>query len=93
MAVNPEKLKVASPYFDIGLGEFGKTRFTPGSEWKQFVTFVTIPADNELPPKTNVILQMPGAGVGWFDMLQAFEAVDIKLSINPALREPWEDLR
>jgi hypothetical protein len=76
--------------FEISLGEFGTRRFTLGSEWQQFVTFVTIPYYNDLPPRTNIILQMPSAGTGWFDMLQVFEGVDIKRSINPLLRPSWE---
>jgi hypothetical protein len=82
--------KIAPPYFEIGLGEFGKTRFIPGNEWQQYVTSVTIPIDNVLPARTNLILQMPGAGVGWFDMLQVFEATDIKRSINPELQFDWK---
>ncbi|HUV01044.1 MAG TPA: carbohydrate binding domain-containing protein [Bacteroidales bacterium] len=84
--------KSGAQYFEIGLGEFGKTRFVPGKEWQQFVTFITIPGNSELPPKTNVILQMQGAGVAWFDMVQVFEAVDLQRSVNPALKFPWEEL-
>jgi hypothetical protein len=72
-------------YFEISLGEFGSTSFTLEKEWKEFVTFVTIPFNNELPPKMNLILQMPSAGVGWFDMVQVMECIDIKQSINPDL--------
>ena len=89
--VNKGIQKLKSQYFEIGLGEFGNKQFIPGNEWQQFVSFVTIPVDNELPPRTNVILQMPGAGVAWFDMLQVFEAVDIKRSINPEFRVPWDN--
>jgi hypothetical protein len=79
-------------YFEISVGEFGTSRFIPGNEWQQFVTSVTIPYFNDLPPKTNIILQMPSAGVAWFDLLQVMEGVDIKQCINPELRGPWEDI-
>jgi len=78
-------------YFEISLGESGKTRFIPGDGWKQFITSVTIPVDEELPPRMNVVLSMPGSGVAWFDMLQVFEAVDLKKSVNPELRLDFED--
>ena len=50
------------------------------------MTGITIPVRTDLPPKANVILQMPSAGVAWFDMLQVIEGVDIKQSVNPELR-------
>ncbi len=78
-----------STYFEIGLGEFGNTRFYPGSEWQEFVTSVTIPEEIILPSRTNVILRLPGEGTAWFDMLQVFEAVDIFRSINPELQNEW----
>jgi hypothetical protein len=53
------------------------------NEWQKFVTSFTIPYYNDLPPKTNVILQMPSAGVAWFDMLQVAEAIDINQCVNP----------
>jgi hypothetical protein len=66
--------KPQSPqYVEIGLGDFGKGRFVPESNWKQFVTTVTIPSDTVPELKTNVILTMPGQGVAWFDMLQVIE--------------------
>jgi len=74
------------PWFEMGLGEYGKARFTPDNDWKEFITSVTIPLDEEIPQKANVILQMPGEGVAWFDMLQVFEAVYLKRSINPEIR-------
>lgn len=73
-------------YFEISLGDYGYERFIPENEWKQFMAGFTIPYHKDLPPKVNVILQMPSAGVAWFDMLQAIEGVDIKRSINPELR-------
>jgi hypothetical protein len=60
-------------FVEISLSDFGKARFIPGSEWKQFVTFVTIPADTLPVIKAGVILKMPGQGVAWFDMLQVIE--------------------
>ncbi|MBG0861031.1 MAG: hypothetical protein IQL11_16145, partial [Bacteroidales bacterium] len=65
-------------YFRVSLGESGTSEFNLGSEWKQYATYFTIPANSELPPRTNIILEMPSAGVGWFDMVQLFEAVDVK---------------
>jgi hypothetical protein len=58
---------------EISLGGFGRAGFIPGSEWRQFVTFVTIPPDSIQHFKTNLILKMPGQGVAWFDMLQIIE--------------------
>ncbi len=64
-------------YFEIALGDYAVTRFDLTGEWKEYVTNVTIPYYNDQPPRTNVILQVPSAGVAWFDMLQAVESVDI----------------
>jgi hypothetical protein len=58
---------------EIGMGEFGKARFVPGKEWKQYITIVSIPSDTLPEIKTNVTLKMPGQGVAWFDMLQVIE--------------------
>jgi hypothetical protein len=74
--------------FEISFGEFGTARFELTNEWKEFVTNVTIPYYNELPPRTNLILQMPSEGVAWFDLLQVFEATDIHRSINPEIIFP-----
>jgi hypothetical protein len=63
----------APQYVEIGLGEIGSSRFIPGKEWKQFVAFVTIPADTVQKKKVNITLKMPGQGVAWFDMLQMIE--------------------
>jgi hypothetical protein len=76
-------------YFEISFGEFGSERFMLTGEWQEFVTIVTIPYNNDLPPGTNIILQMPSAGVAWFDMLQVSEALEIKQCINPELKEDW----
>ena len=73
-------------YFELALGDYTVTRFQLTREWKEYVTNVTIPYYNDQPPATNVILQMPSAGVAWFDMLQAIESVDINRSVNPELK-------
>jgi len=75
-------------YFEISLGDYGNSRFKLESDWHQFVTFVTIPYFSNLPPKSNVILQMPSAGVAWFDMVQVVECVDIGKCINPEFSLP-----
>jgi hypothetical protein len=80
-----------SHYFSISLGDFGTTRFQLENDWKQFVTFVTIPYFADFTPKTNIILQMPSAGVSWFDMLQVVEFVDIGKCINPELKLPGRE--
>jgi hypothetical protein len=74
-------------YFEIALGDYAYTRFELTSEWKEYVSNVTIPYYNDQPPRTNIILQMPSAGVAWFDMLQASESVDIYKCINPELKQ------
>ena len=71
------------PYFELGLGEYGNKRFTPGNDWQEYLMRVTIPSDSIASKKANVLLRMPGKGVVWFDMLQLFEAEDINRSINP----------
>jgi hypothetical protein len=60
-------------YVEILLGEFGKARFVPDNKWRQYVTFVTIPADTLPRFKTNLILRMPGKGVAWFDQVKVTE--------------------
>jgi len=55
------------------LGDFGRARFIPENEWRQFVTFVTIPSDTLPSFKTNLILKMPGQGVAWFDNIKVIE--------------------
>lgn len=87
----PEKRKENAPqYFEIALGDYGVKRFCFDSEWKQFVTFVTIPYDNNLPAKTNLVLQMPSVGTAWIDLIEVTEGIDIKQSVNPALRGEWD---
>lgn len=75
------------PYFELGLGEFGRKRFFPDNEWRQFVTSVTIPVDTIPSPRVNAVLRMPGKGTAWFDMIQVFEAKDINRSINPEIKK------
>jgi hypothetical protein len=60
-------------YAEVLFGEFGHARFVPESEWRRFVTFVTIPTDTLASFKTNLILKMPGQGVAWFDQIKVFE--------------------
>ncbi len=60
-------------YVEVLLGDFGRARFVPGKEWREFVTFVTIPVDTVPRFKTNIILRMPGQGVAWFDEIKVFE--------------------
>jgi hypothetical protein len=84
---NISKLK----YFEISMGDYGITRFSMGSDWQQFVTFVTIPYFHDIPSKTNLILQMPSSGVAWFDLLHVSECVDIEESTNPEIWLPGKD--
>jgi len=58
---------------EILLGEFGRARFVPDNQWRQYVTFVTIPNDTLARFKTNLILKMPGQGVAWFDLVKVTE--------------------
>jgi hypothetical protein len=78
-------------YFEISLGDYGTSRFSMENNWKQYVTFITIPYFYNLPPKTNVILQMPSAGVGWFDMIQVAECADIGRCNNPEFSLPGKE--
>jgi len=60
-------------YVEVLLGEFGRSRFVPDKEWRQYMTFVTIPNDTLAKFKTNLILKMPGQGVAWFDQVKVTE--------------------
>lgn len=60
-------------YIEISLGDFLHSWFVPGSEWKQYVTFVTIPQDVSSQVKSNLILKMPGQGVAWIDNIRIVE--------------------
>jgi hypothetical protein len=77
-------------YFEIALGDYGVRRFNSNSEWKQFITFVTIPYDSNLPAKTNLVLQQTSAGTAWFDLIELTEGIDINVSVNPELRGAWD---
>ncbi|HPF04080.1 MAG TPA: hypothetical protein PLV06_04450 [Bacteroidales bacterium] len=78
-------------YFEIALNDYGHKQFELTDEWREYVTIVTIPPHAEDPSRTNLILQMPTAGVAWFDMVQVMESVDINRSINPqlSLTDQW----
>lgn len=65
-----ERKKSLPQYVEIALGSFVKEIFIPVNEWKEFVTYATIPADSLSQFKTTVTLRMPGQGVAWFDMLR-----------------------
>ena len=60
-------------YVEVLFGEFGRARFIPDKEWREYVTFVSIPNDTTALFKTNLILKMPGQGVAWFDQVKVFE--------------------
>ncbi len=60
-------------YVEVDMGEFGKSRFIPDNEWREYVTFVNIPNDTLSRFKTNLILRMPGKGVAWFDQVKVIE--------------------
>jgi len=60
-------------YVEIMLGDFKKARFEPDGEWREYMTFLTIPTDTLAHFKTNLILKMPGQGVAWFDRVTVTE--------------------
>jgi hypothetical protein len=60
-------------YVEVSFGEFGRARFIPDKEWREYVTFVSIPDDTTALFKTNLILKMPGQGVAWFDQVKVME--------------------
>ena len=65
--------KKTQQFVEISLGEFGKARFAPDKEWREYMTFVTIPKDTLALFKTNLILKMPGQGVAWVDQVRVTE--------------------
>ena len=65
--------KEISQYVEVLFGEFGRARFIPDKEWREYVTFVSIPNDTTALFKTNLILKMPGQGVAWFDQVKVRE--------------------
>ena len=58
--------KVMPQYVEISVGEFGRARFVPDNQWREYMTFITIPSDTLPRFKTNLILKMLGQGVAWF---------------------------
>jgi len=60
-------------YVEVLFGEFGRARFIPDKEWREYVTFVSVPNDTTALFKTNLILKMPGQGVAWFDQVKVRE--------------------
>jgi hypothetical protein len=63
----------APQYAEISVGSFVYARFVPDNEWRQYVTFFTIPIDTLASFKTNLVLKMPGQGVAWFDEIKVYE--------------------
>ena len=63
-------------YAEVSFGEFATARFIPEKEWRRFITFVTIPSDTTETVRTNLILRMPGQGVGWFDQVKVLEEIE-----------------
>lgn len=60
-------------YVEVQLGDFGISRFIPDNGWREYMTFISIPGDTLAHFKTNLILKMPGTGVGWFDQVKITE--------------------
>lgn len=60
-------------YAEIQFGSFKRARFVPDAKWREYVTFVTIPSDTTATVRTNLLLRMPGQGVGWFDVVKVIE--------------------
>jgi hypothetical protein len=60
-------------YVEIEMGVFGKSRFIPDSDWRRYMTFMTIPADTLRSVRTNLLIRMPGQGIAWFDDLKVYE--------------------
>ncbi len=74
---NTGKLTNSKPqYAEVSFGAFGTARFVPEKEWRRFVTFIRIPADTTETVRTNLILSMPGQGVGWFDQVKVMEETE-----------------
>jgi hypothetical protein len=69
-----ERFKVADPqYIEVQLGNYSYSWFVPGKEWKQYVTFVTIPGKRSSRSSTNLVIRMPGQGVAWIDQVRVIE--------------------
>jgi hypothetical protein len=70
---NVKGFKSTPQYVEIMMGKFLHARFVPDSQWKEFITFITIPRDTVDTFRANLILKMPGQGVAWFDDLKINE--------------------
>jgi hypothetical protein len=69
-----ERFQVADPqYIEVQLGNYSYSWFVPGKEWKQYVTFVTIPGKRSSRSSTNLVIRMPGQGVAWVDQVRVIE--------------------
>jgi hypothetical protein len=69
-----ERFQVADPqYIEVQLGNYSYSWFVPGKEWKQYVTFVTIPGKRSSRANTNLVIRMPGQGVAWIDQVRVIE--------------------
>ncbi len=55
------------------IGRVLHARFVPDAQWRQFVTFITVPKDTVASFRANLIMKMPGQGVAWFDDLKITE--------------------
>lgn len=67
--------RIAEPqYVEFTLGEYARSWFVPGPEWRQYMTFIKVP-EGEKPAKVNLVLRMPGQGVAWFDQIKIMEEV------------------
>ena len=79
--------KTVSKSFEIGLGIFGSAQFEADSLWKEYSTYISVPADQDTLLRTNLTLQMPGAGVAWFDNLQVVEDKVVSPFMNSILEK------
>jgi hypothetical protein len=69
-----ERFQVTEPqYIEVQLGTYSYSWFVPGKEWKQYVTFVTIPGKRSSRASTNLVIRMPGQGVAWIDQVRVIE--------------------
>jgi hypothetical protein len=60
-------------YVEIMMGKLLHARFVPDDQWREFVTFITIPKDTVASFRANLIMKMPGQGIAWFDDLKITE--------------------
>lgn len=74
------QIKISEPQFvELNLGDFCNVWFVPGKEWKQYITFFTVPIEAKAQFKSNLVLKMPGQGVAWFDDIKIYEEKDTSL--------------